>query len=158
MDRMPRIKRGRSRAILGRSAADFLRRCTRPLAGNAKGYLMRMHDSDDMRRGGVVCQSARSSTRFCYSAGLLVVIALVLSVLFSAQGRDTLTVGDHTFESLGVTYNDDGTSTRSYRVTSGNKPSLSHWVLEWDPSLRESKVIDASEIYEVNTEADLQQD
>jgi len=117
-----------------------------------------MHDSEDMRRGGVVCQSARSSTRFCYSAGLLVVIALVLSVLFSAQGRDTLTVGDHTFESLGVTYNDDGTSTRSYRVTSGNKPSLSHWVLEWDPSLRESKVIDASEIYEVNTEADLQQD
>ena len=119
---------------------------------------MRTHDSNATRRGGTDCRSIRSSFRFRFSAILLGLIVLVLGFALNAQGRDTLTVGDHTFEYLGVVYNDDSTSTWSYRVTSGNKPSLSHWVLEWDPSLRESNVIDASEIYEVNTEADLQQD
>ncbi|MEE8592959.1 MAG: Ig-like domain-containing protein, partial [Candidatus Bipolaricaulota bacterium] len=38
----------------------------------------------------------------------------------------TLPIGDHLFEFLGVVYNDDGTSTWTYRVTSGGGPSLSH--------------------------------
>ena len=55
----------------------------------------------------------------------------------------------HSFEFLSVVYHNDGTSTWTYRVTSGRKPSLSHWVLEWDSSLGAGNVIDASEVYDV---------
>ena len=62
-----------------------------------------------------------------------------------AAASDTLVVDDHRFEYLGVEYNADGTSTWTYRVTSGEKPSLSHWVLEFDSSMGDDAVVDASE-------------
>ncbi|MEA3239624.1 MAG: Ig-like domain-containing protein, partial [Candidatus Bipolaricaulota bacterium] len=70
----------------------------------------------------------------------------------SVVANQTLSVGDHAFEYLGVTYNDNGTSTWTYRVTSGRKPALSHWVLEFDPSLKESNVVNASEDYKVGND------
>ena len=82
----------------------------------------------------------------------LIAIVLVAGLTAAASGDAVLVVGGHTFEYLGVTYNDDGTSTWTYRVTSGSRPSLSHWVLELDPSLGESNVVDALEDYEVNTD------
>ena len=71
----------------------------------------------------------------------------------SQPGGDMLQVGEHVFEFRGVSYNSDGTSTWQYVVTSGRKPALSHWVLEFDPSiLGMSNVVSCSEQYEVNTD------
>ena len=78
-------------------------------------------------------------------AGSFLVAAMLVAVLTVVVADGTLIVGGHTFEYLGVAYNDDGTSTWTYRVTSGTKPSLSHWVLEFDPSLGEENVVEASE-------------
>ena len=84
----------------------------------------------------------------------LVLIATVCCVCLTAtaRGGDTLNVGGHTFEYLGVTYNYDGTSTWTYRVSSAEKPSLSHWVLGCSSSLKDSNVVDASEAYDVGSD------
>jgi len=84
--------------------------------------------------------------------GLLLVLGILVGLSFSAMAGDELEVGGHSFQYLGVTNNADGTSTWTYRVSSGSKPSLSHWVLEWAESMDESLVVDASEDYEVNTD------
>jgi len=81
---------------------------------------------------------------------LVVVAALLLSLAFASSAAETLIVDGHTFEFLGVVYDEGGTSTWTYRVTSGRKPSLSHWVLELDEELDASIVVSASEVYEVN--------
>ena len=84
--------------------------------------------------------------------GLLLVLGILVGLACSAMAGDELEVGGHSFQYLGVTNNADGTSTWTYRVSSGSKPSLSHWVLEWAESMDESLVVDASEDYEVNTD------
>ncbi|MBU0595117.1 tandem-95 repeat protein, partial [Candidatus Bipolaricaulota bacterium] len=81
---------------------------------------------------------------------LLITFALLVGLAVSTLADDVLVVDNHAFEYLGVTYNGDGTSTWTYRVTSGSKPSLSHWVLEFPPSLGEDNVVEASEDFEVN--------
>jgi len=81
----------------------------------------------------------------------LAVVAIGLAL--GAVGDDLLKVGEHVFEFRGVDYNGDGTSTWYYTVTSGTKPALSHWVLEFDPSvLGMRNVVSCSEQYEVNTD------
>jgi len=74
----------------------------------------------------------------------LVAMASANGALEIGRGRDA-----HRFEFLGVDYNKDGTSTWIYRVTSGRRPSLSHWVLEVDRSLSDDAIVDASEDCEV---------
>jgi len=84
--------------------------------------------------------------------GPLVIFAAILFIASLGVGTfadEILTIDGHTFEFLGVVYNDDGTSTWAYRVTSGKKPSLSHWVIELDRSIQEESVLHASEDCEV---------
>ncbi|MDD5265491.1 MAG: hypothetical protein PHU43_11750, partial [Candidatus Bipolaricaulis sp.] len=82
---------------------------------------------------------------------LLMVAAGLAALVVAAD--DALQIGDHLFEFRGVTYNADGTSTWLFDVTSGHKPALSHWVLEWDPSvLGPSNVVSCSERYEVGSD------
>jgi len=80
---------------------------------------------------------------------LLICILFIALPGLGTLADDVLTIDGHTFEFLGVVYNDDGTSTWAYRVTSGEKPSLSHWVIELDPSIGEENVLKASEDFEV---------
>jgi len=80
---------------------------------------------------------------------LIASIVLLVGLSFSAFAEDVLNIGNHTFEYLGTVYNEDGTSTWTYLVTSGRKPSLSHWVLELDPSLSEDNIVEVSEEFEV---------
>jgi hypothetical protein len=74
---------------------------------------------------------------------------LFAGLVLGALGQDILLVGGHTFEYLGVTYNDDGTSTWTYSVTSGSQPAITHWVIELDPASEASSVLAASENYAV---------
>jgi VCBS repeat-containing protein len=97
-------------------------------------------------------RTGQSSSRKALIGGFLLFMVLLAGFAMSAVADQTLSVGGHTFEYLGVTYNDDGTSTWTYRVTSGRKPSLSHWVLEFDPSLKESNIVNASEDYTVGND------
>ena len=85
------------------------------------------------------------------AAGVFVVLGLI-GLVFGAYASDRLDVAGHVFEFLGVEYNEDGTSTWRYRVTSGSKPSLSHWVLEFERGLTEGNIVRASEEHEVNTD------
>ena len=80
---------------------------------------------------------------------VLAMLGLCVVLTFGALAQDVLTIDDHVFEFLGVTYNEDGTSTWIYHVTSGNSPALSHWVIELDPSFGEDNVVDASESFEI---------
>ena len=84
--------------------------------------------------------------------GVVLAFAFLVGVAADVRADDVLDVGGHTFEYLGTTYDDDGSSTWSYRVTSEDKPALSHWVLEWGPSLEAANVLDASERFEVGTD------
>ncbi|MDD5646457.1 MAG: Ig-like domain-containing protein, partial [Candidatus Bipolaricaulis sp.] len=82
---------------------------------------------------------------------LLMVAAGLAALVVAAD--DALQIGDHLFEFRGVTYNADGTSTWLFDVTSGHKPALSDWVLEWDPSvLGPSIVVSCFERYEVGSD------
>jgi hypothetical protein len=88
-----------------------------------------------------------------WRAGWLALAIALIGLAFAAVADDLLQVGEHVFEFRGVTYNSDGTSTWDYTVTSGRKPSLSHWVLEWDPSiLGPGNVVYCSEQHEVGTD------
>ena len=93
--------------------------------------------------------SRNSFVRGLIVKSFLIMVVLIAGLTASASGDEVLVVAGHTFEYLGVTYNDDGTSTWTYRVASGSSPSLSHWVLEFDPALGEDNVVDASEEFEV---------
>ena len=64
-------------------------------------------------------------------------------------GGNVLRVGGNTFEFLGVVYNIDGTSTWSYRATSGKRPTLSYWVIELDSAIGEERILKCSESYDV---------
>ena len=91
----------------------------------------------------------RASRRALASALLLCVVG---GSALIALGQGALTIRDHEVEYLGRVANGDGTSTWTYRVTSGPKPAISHWVLEFDPALDAENVVDASELYEVGTD------
>jgi len=96
--------------------------------------------------------AGQSASRKALIGGFLLFMVLLAGFAMSVVADQTLSVGGHTFEYLGVTYNDNGTSTWTYRVTSGRKHALSHWVLEFDPSLKESNVVNASEDYKVGND------
>ncbi|MDD5263722.1 MAG: Ig-like domain-containing protein, partial [Candidatus Bipolaricaulis sp.] len=92
---------------------------------------------------------SRIARRVGWAALAMVAIGLGVGVV----GDDLLQVGEHVFEFRGVDYNGDGTSTWYYTVTSGRKPALSHWVLEFDPSILGMRdVVTCSERYEVSTD------
>ncbi len=83
----------------------------------------------------------------------LAFLTVVAGLAFVVAANDALQIGDHLFEFRGVMYNADGTSTWTYDVTSGRKPALSHWVLEWDSSiLGPGNVVSCSEPYEVGND------
>jgi len=109
-------------------------------------------------RGGK-CKPGRCSKDRRLSTALRASSVILLGVVFialfglGAFADQVLTVAGHRFEFLGVVYNDDGTSTWAYRVTSAKRPALSHWVIELDPSLNEENVLDASENFEVGEDS-----
>jgi hypothetical protein len=108
-----------------------------------------------MNRGDSRCKgSARGKlSSLAWRVGWLALAIALIGLAFAAVAADLLQVGEHVFEFRGVTYNSDGTSTWDYTVTSGRKPSLSHWVLEWDPSiLGPGNVVYCSEQHEVGTD------
>jgi hypothetical protein len=70
----------------------------------------------------------------------------------NAEGPRTATLGTHRVELVSQVYNGStNTTTVVYRVTSSGDPSISHWTLGV-PANVASKVVRASEAYEVGTD------
>ncbi|WP_208598387.1 SdrD B-like domain-containing protein, partial [Desulfatiglans anilini] len=83
--------------------------------------------------------------------GLFFIVCLSFSIANAHDKIEISTTGSngtstHTFKYIGVTYNyESKTSTWCYEVTSGEKPSLSHWVLILPDCFSEKNVLQADD-------------
>ena len=61
---------------------------------------------------------------------ILMVVAIVLAVIAFIAPSSAATIGNHDITFVSNTF-DGSYSTWTYKVTSGSKPSISHWDLTW---------------------------
>ncbi len=111
------------------------------------------------RTPGTGCLGSRRvpSHGLAFGARLVGTAAIALlaaaGIALAASAGEALEIAGHTFEYLGVSYNSDGTSTWTYRATSGTKPSLAYWVLELDSGIfSKDNIVRCSEGREVKTD------